>query len=233
MPAFLSDPMGRFRLSASCVAPLPPGRKPDGMQVGNLLNHSASLLDGRPALVDDNRELTSSELDLMSSRLAAALAANGIRPGDRVPVFMDNRWEAIVAILAIIRAGADFTPVAPAVTGEALAAILNQSRATCLVTEARLVRATATAMAAAPGLRFIVIAGCEGSPGIDGILRFEDAVGSTAPGEAPSGAAIGSRDADSEIASTALGRSFCRFIAAARGGKTFVLDSDDFVNAAA
>jgi long-chain acyl-CoA synthetase len=209
------------------------------MRVEDLLHDSASLLDGRPALVDGDNELTSPEIELMSSRMAAALAAKGIRPGERVLVFMDNGWEAIVAILAIIRAGATFGPVDPSATGDVLGTLLNDSRATCLVTQARLVRATATAMAAAPGLRLTVIAGCEGAPEIDGIMRFEDAIaeGPAMP-EGVLGAAkdpailadlfpAAARDAIHEISLTTVGRGFCRFVAAARRGATFVLEKSE------
>jgi long-chain acyl-CoA synthetase len=203
------------------------------MRVEDLLRDCASLLDGRPALVAGDRELTAPALDLMSSRMAAALAANGVGRGSIVPVLMDNGWEAIVSILAILRTGAAFAPVDTSVAGDALAALLNESRATSLVTEARFVRATATAMSAAPGLRFIIIAGCEGSPGIDGIMRFEDAVG-TGPGfsEAEQDAAI-EAGAD-QPAATALGRLFHGFVTAARGGETFVVEkSEGYVDAAA
>jgi acyl-CoA synthetase (AMP-forming)/AMP-acid ligase II len=201
------------------------------MRVGDLLQQSAPLLGGRPALVDGDMALTADELDLMSSRMAAALLANGVRQGDHAAIFMTDGWEAILAILAVIRAGADFTPVPPSATGETLAAMLNRSHAACLVTEAPFVRATATAMAAAPGLRFIVIAGCNGSPGIDGILRFEDAIGSPASSEAPAGSPIG-RAPEGEIAATALGRSFYAFVAAARSGTTFILESRVLTDAA-
>jgi acyl-CoA synthetase (AMP-forming)/AMP-acid ligase II len=191
------------------------------MRAADFLHDSASLLDKRLALVDGNKELTSREVDLMSSRMAAALAAKDIRHGDRVLVFMDNGWEAIVAILAILRAGAVFTPIDPSVTGEALAALANESRATCLVTQARLVRATATAMAASPGLRLTVISGCEGSSEIDGIIRFEDAVaGSATLPVTQAGAEI----EDAAATATTLGRSFCGFVAAARSGMTFVVE---------
>jgi acyl-CoA synthetase (AMP-forming)/AMP-acid ligase II len=197
------------------------------MRVEDLLHDSAPLLDGRPVLVDGDKQLTFAEIDTMSSRMAAALAAHGIRRGGRVLVFLDNGWEAIVAILAIIRAGAAFTPVDPSATAEALAALVNESHATALVTQARLVRATATAMAASPELRFIVIAGCEGSPGIDGIMRFEDAVaGPAALPDSHSGAEI-EGEADGMTAPTTLGRCFDNFVAAACRGATFVLEKSE------
>jgi acyl-CoA synthetase (AMP-forming)/AMP-acid ligase II len=215
------------------------------MHVEDLLHDSDRRLDGRPALVDADKELTASEIDLMSSRMAVALVANGISGGDHVMVFMDDSWQAIVSILAILKAGAAFAPVEPATTGEALAALIKDNRATGLVTQSRLVRATATAMAAAPRLRLTVIAGCEGAPEIDGILRFEDAIaeGRAMP-EGTLGAAkdpailadlfpAAARDAIHEISLTTVGRGFCRFVAAARRGTTLVLEKSEELLAAA
>jgi hypothetical protein len=120
--------------------------------------------------------------------------------------------------------------------------MLDDSRATGLVTQSRLARATVAAMAAARALRLTVIAGCEGAPEIDGIMRFEDAIAG-APECAPAAAQepailadlfpVAAGDAIHEISLTIVGRSFCRFVAAARRGSTLVLEkSEEMLDAA-
>jgi acyl-CoA synthetase (AMP-forming)/AMP-acid ligase II len=128
------------------------------------------------ALVAGDRRLTHAELSLFSQRMAAALAARGIEPGSRVLVFMENSWEAVVSTLAVLKAGAIVTPVNPTATAEALALLTNDCRAVGLITQSSLATVAAAAMAEAPSLRLTVIAGCQGAPAIDGIMRFEDAI---------------------------------------------------------
>jgi long-chain acyl-CoA synthetase len=136
------------------------------------------------ALVADETRLTRAELALFSQRMAVALSARGIEPGSRVLVFMENSWEAIVSALAVLKAGAIVTPVKPTASAEALASLTNDCRAVGLITQSSLATVAAAAMAEAPSLRLTVIAGCQGTPAIDGIMRFEDAV--AAPAAEPS-----------------------------------------------
>ena len=83
------------------------------MRVEDFLRDSARRLPAKTALVAGKRRLTFAELDVMSDRLAAALARRGIARGDRVVVFMENSFEAVVAIVAVLKAGAVFSPVNP------------------------------------------------------------------------------------------------------------------------
>jgi amino acid adenylation domain-containing protein len=62
----------------------------------------------RPALRDSRRELTYAELDAAASGLAAELMAQGVRPGDIVGVHMRRSADSIVALLAVLQAGAAY-----------------------------------------------------------------------------------------------------------------------------
>ena len=60
-----------------------------------------------PAVVDDRgRRLGRAQLWREAGRLAAELAGQGVGPGDVVLVFMPNRTESLVAMLAVLRHGA-------------------------------------------------------------------------------------------------------------------------------
>src|SRR4029079_2036571 len=99
------------------------------MRVEEFLRESARRRPGKTALVAGKLRPTFKDLDLASDRLAATLAAKGIERGDRVVVFMDNCIEAVVAIFAVLKAGAIFSPVNPSTKSEKLAYILNNSGA--------------------------------------------------------------------------------------------------------
>jgi long-chain acyl-CoA synthetase len=146
------------------------------MQIEEFLRDSAKRLGNPTALIAGDGRLSHTELDQLSDRMAAALAAHGIEPGDRVLVFMENSWEAVVSTFAVLKAGAVVTPVKPMATVGELALLVNDSRATGLITQAPLAGVAAATMAETPSLRLTVISGCRGAPVIDGILRFEDAI---------------------------------------------------------
>jgi acyl-CoA synthetase (AMP-forming)/AMP-acid ligase II len=151
------------------------------MRIEDFLRESTKRYGAKTALVAGRRRLTFAELDDMSDRMAAALAAQAVEHGDRVLVFMDNAWETAVSIFAILKAGAVLIPIDPSASADDLAYVANDSHAAGLVTQSRLAAAAAKAMAEAPSLRLTVIAGCQGSPEIDGIMRFEDAIAGDAP----------------------------------------------------
>jgi long-chain acyl-CoA synthetase len=57
--------------------------------------------------------MTWAELDERASRCAGALAARGIRPGDRLALSIANGWGFVVALLGGLKAGATVTPLNP------------------------------------------------------------------------------------------------------------------------
>ena len=63
----------------------------------------------RPALVHGKRTISWSELDSLTDRIAAGLAAKGIKPGDVAGQMLRNTPEYMLAYFGCIKAGA--TPV--------------------------------------------------------------------------------------------------------------------------
>jgi acyl-CoA synthetase (AMP-forming)/AMP-acid ligase II len=82
------------------------------------LRHWARERPDRAAFVLGDRALTYAQLDAQSDRLAAHLREDGVRPGDRVAVFMGNSLEFALAFSAILKAGAVHVPVNPMFRGE-------------------------------------------------------------------------------------------------------------------
>ncbi|HEV2736692.1 MAG TPA: condensation domain-containing protein, partial [Longimicrobiaceae bacterium] len=73
--------------------------------------------------------LTFGELDARADRLAAHLAARGVRLETRVGVVMERIPELIVAQLAVLRAGAAYLSIDPALPDERIAFMLSDARA--------------------------------------------------------------------------------------------------------
>ena len=99
------------------------------MRVEDFLRNSARRLPAKTALTAGGRQFAYGELDDLSDRLAAALAARGLKRGERVVLFMDNAWETVVSIFAVLKAGGVFCPVNPSTKAAKLAFILTDSEA--------------------------------------------------------------------------------------------------------
>ncbi len=151
------------------------------MRLDSLLRESADRFGQRDAIVVGDVRHSYAELDGKSGRLAAALISHGIRPGDRVLVFMDNSFEAVVTIFAVFKAGGVVVPVDPTSDADTLAFIFDDSRASAVVTQARLASATAAAMRGVATVRLVVLAGGDGAAGSESCLTFEEVVNRAGP----------------------------------------------------
>jgi long-chain acyl-CoA synthetase len=75
------------------------------------LEASARRVPDKPALVWDGGALSFAELDRRAASFAGALAAKGVRPGDRLALALGNRWTFAVALLAGWKVGATVAPL--------------------------------------------------------------------------------------------------------------------------
>ncbi|MFE3445132.1 amino acid adenylation domain-containing protein [Nocardia sp. NPDC059180] len=77
----------------------------------------------------DRRELTYTQLDESSSRLARDLIERGIGPGDVVALGFTRSIESVLAVWAVAKTGAAYVPVDPALPAERITYLLDDSRA--------------------------------------------------------------------------------------------------------
>ncbi|RPF44643.1 amino acid adenylation domain-containing protein [Streptomyces sp. Ag109_G2-6] len=76
-----------------------------------LLAGTARRVPGRPALLDGTRTLTHAELDERAERLANHLRTLGIGRGSHVGLLSTRSAEAVVSLLAVLKAGATYVPL--------------------------------------------------------------------------------------------------------------------------
>src|SRR5207302_313320 len=108
-----AEPWDEVGVGLDRMAPPDPVRGPSWFP-GARLNFAENLRrrrDAHPALVSWNesgtrRELSYRALHAATARVAAALRAAGLRPGDRVAGFMPNIPETVIAMLAATSLGA-------------------------------------------------------------------------------------------------------------------------------
>jgi long-chain acyl-CoA synthetase len=129
------------------------------VQVESFLELSARQWPDKTALVCGPRRVTYAELEQSANRLAHALLAEGVRRGDRVAVYLDNSVEAVLAPMAILKAGAVFMMVNPTTKVEKLCYVLNNSRARAIVASARKLPALAACLSSLPHLKSLIATG--------------------------------------------------------------------------
>jgi amino acid adenylation domain-containing protein len=102
--------------------------------VHHAVEASARRFRDKTAVVCGDRRISFGELDAASNRLANALLGEGVLPGDRVAVFLENSIEAVISIFGILKAGAAFTLISATTKANRLAKVLADERASALIT---------------------------------------------------------------------------------------------------
>jgi fatty-acyl-CoA synthase len=151
----------------------------DKRPLGALPADAARRWGAREALVFRDRRVTFAELAAGVDRVARGLLAIGVRPGDKVALWMLNRPEWIEIAFAVFRIGAVLVPVNTRFRSDDVAYVVDQSDATTLILVERsgpvdylaMVRelqppGVARGASRLPKLERIVLAGDEGHPGI-------------------------------------------------------------------
>jgi acetyl-CoA synthetase len=152
------------------------------------------------------RELTNSGLGDAVAVAGRHLAELGVRPGDRVGILLPMLPETVVAVLAVSRLGAIFTPIFSGYGAPAIAARLVDCEASVLITADGFLRrgswvdlksAADAAVAAAPSVERVVVVRRAGdrvsTPWTDGRDVWWD-IGEAGPERAP----VDAPDADPE-----------------------------------
>ncbi|WP_439813895.1 fatty acyl-CoA synthetase [Zavarzinia sp. CC-PAN008] len=106
--------------------------------IGDALRRAARRHRDRPALRYEGRQWTYVTLDQAASRVATALRALGLKPGDRVAAYGKNSDAYLIAWAGITRAGMVHVPANYALTAPELAYIVAQSGSRLVLTDASL-----------------------------------------------------------------------------------------------
>ncbi|BAL90185.1 putative NRPS [Actinoplanes missouriensis 431] len=102
-------------------------RYPRESSVVELFAEQVAARPGEPALTYGALTRTYRELDAISGALAHRLIRLGVRPEDRVGLYVDRDPAVVVAMLAIAKAGAAYVPLDPAHPPHRLLQILDES----------------------------------------------------------------------------------------------------------
>jgi fatty-acyl-CoA synthase len=133
------------------------------------LSRCAEVFADKTAIVYGDRQFSYSEFAAEATRLAHALRAGGIRPGDRVAYLCPNIPEMLVAHFGVPLAGAILVPINTRLSSEEIRYICDDSGARMLVVDTEFLPALASVLG---GLRTV-----------EQIVAISDPSGPAAPGD--------------------------------------------------
>jgi len=123
------------------------------------LENSAARLPDKTALICGNERLTYKEINEKADQLAVSLVDMGIKRQDRVVVVLDNSVESVISIFGILKTGAVFVILNPAMKAKKLHYILKDSGARFLITSTNKSRIIKDAVNELPDLENILWVG--------------------------------------------------------------------------
>src|SRR6185436_4494864 len=103
--------------------------------VHEMFEQQAERTPDAVALFFEQSSLSYRELNMRSNRLAHYLGSLGVAPGALIGISMKRSLDMIIALFAILKAGAAYVPLDPAYPKERLAEMLNDARVSLLITE--------------------------------------------------------------------------------------------------
>jgi amino acid adenylation domain-containing protein len=105
--------------------------------------HAHELFEGQVGRTPDNvavesdgRRLTYRQLNEEANRLARTLQADGIEPEKLVAICLERSIEAIVAVLAVWKAGGAFIPLDPSLPDDRFRFLLSDAKASLIISKA-------------------------------------------------------------------------------------------------
>ncbi|MEU7137625.1 amino acid adenylation domain-containing protein, partial [Streptomyces sp. NPDC046261] len=101
----------------------------------DLIEQQAARTPDATAVVFEGTGLTYAELNARANRLAHRLISQGTGPEQIVAIALPRSTELIVALLAVLKAGAAYLPVDPDYPADRIAYMLADANPTCVITD--------------------------------------------------------------------------------------------------
>ena len=120
-------------------------------------SHSAALADG-------NTALRYGELAALVEKFASGMLSLGLKRSERVGIYLEKRFETVIASFGAAAAGGVFVPLNPLLKPEQVGYILRDCNVRVLVTSQERYTLLAATLAQCPDLREVVLVGVDTAP---------------------------------------------------------------------
>ncbi len=122
----------------------------------DLIARSAANAPETTALIHRKRELTYAELEAGIGAVAAGLQRAGLKPDERVAVYLPKQTETVLGLFGAAAAGGVFVPVNPILKPAQVGHILRDCNVRVLITQSARLEALREELEASPDLRMVV-----------------------------------------------------------------------------
>jgi acyl-CoA ligase (AMP-forming) (exosortase A-associated) len=126
---------------------------------------AAAIGPATPALTYQSQTLSYADLAVAIERFAGRLVELGIARGERVGIYLEKRFEFVIAAFGTMRAGAVFVPLNPLLKPEQVGYILRDCNIRVLVTSAERLAGLASTVAQCHDMRQCVVIGTPAGDG--------------------------------------------------------------------
>ncbi|WP_371793389.1 amino acid adenylation domain-containing protein [Streptomyces sp. NBC_01471] len=126
------------------VRPVPAPRVAHSARLHEVFERVAAERPGSTAVSYGQEHLTYAELNGRANRLARYLASRGVQRGDRIGLSLERGPAQVVAILAVLKAGAAYVPVNPADPAPRQELVLGDARVRLVLRDEEVARTVAS-----------------------------------------------------------------------------------------
>jgi acyl-CoA synthetase (AMP-forming)/AMP-acid ligase II len=167
------------------------------LNIADLAEHAIDAVADRVALICGDQQLTYAQLEEKANRLAHYLIDHGVQKHDKVGLYCRNRIEIVIAMLAVVKAGAILVNVNFRYVEGELRYLFDNSDMVALVHERQYADRVANVLADTPNVKTIVVVedGSDADYQRYGGVEFEAALAQGSP-ERDFDRLLGQRSAD-------------------------------------
>ena len=134
---------------------------PESTLLSELIAVAAARVPNAAALTFGAQSLSYADLLTSTDRFAAGVVGLGLKRGERVAIYLEKRFEAVVASFGVAAAGAVFVPLNPLLKPEQVAFIMKDCDVRVLVTSPERLALLAEVLGHCDALRDVVITGAD------------------------------------------------------------------------
>ena len=134
---------------------------PESTLLSELIAAAAARAPNAAALTFGAQSLSYADLSASIDRFAAGVVGLGLKRGERVAIYLEKRFEAVVASFGVAAAGAVFVPLNPLLKPEQVAFIMKDCDVRVLVTSPERLAVLAEVLGHCDALRDVVITGAD------------------------------------------------------------------------
>ncbi|RDE51756.1 MAG: acyl-CoA ligase (AMP-forming), exosortase A system-associated [Candidatus Accumulibacter meliphilus] len=144
----------------------------DANLLAELIEHAAARNPEAIALSYDKQSMPYGVLQQSIEDLVGGFVGLGLQRGERIAIYLEKRFETVIASFGATAAGCVFVPLNPLLKADQVAYIMRDCKVRALVTSSERLSLLAPTVASCHDLRHVIVTGSAPLPATDGPLAY-------------------------------------------------------------